>query len=514
MTKFDQVLQRARVPGSPILNTFVSQREAQRVLQRAAMQPLPVRNSARSPFIAAAHDRLTASWAAGHQAINEELRSDLDALRARARDLAKNNEYARKFMRLVARNVVGPAGFTLQARVQDAPGKPDGLANSAIEAAWARWCKRGGAEISGRMTFVDACRAIISAVARDGEALVRLVRGADAANPELLAIQLLDVARLDTARNTARVNGRNAIIMGVEVDAYLRPQAYWIKDKPDASTATAQRLPAVDVLHIFVPETAEQTRGLPWMHAAMIALHDLGEFNRSALLAARKGADTLGWLTTASGDVPPDLLGGSAEAEPLRLPQTGDKGYFDVLPDGVEVKPYDSKYPNEVYEPFTKAILRRISSGFDVAYNGLANDLEGVNFSSIRAGVLEERDQWATLQSWFTDALLEPIYTAWFNAAMLMGTITMPNGTPLPVAKSAKFSAHEWQGRRWSWVDPIKDIEAARLEIKTGIASPQMIAARHHHFAQVFANVAQHRLGNPFPRPVLQTMQPLTRYRP
>jgi capsid protein len=40
-------------------------------------------------------------------------------------------------------------------------------------------------------------------------------------------------------------------------------------------------------------------------------------------------------------------------------------------------------------------------------------------------------------------------------------------------------AAHEWQGRRWSWVDPLKDIEAARLEIKTGIASPQMIAARN-----------------------------------
>jgi lambda family phage portal protein len=480
MPTFDEIKARACVPGgSAILNAFVAQREADRTLERARMQALPGRHSTRGPFVAATSDRLTASWNAGHRAINEELRSDLDALRARSRDLSKNNDYARKFLRMVARNVVGPAGFTLQARVQDAPGKPDGLANAAVEAAWARWCKRGGAEITGRMNFGDACRAIVSAVARDGEALVRLVRGADAANPELLAIQLLDVGRLDTARNTVSVNGGNAIIMGVEVDAYLRPVAYWIKDKPDGSTSSAKRFLALDVLHIFVPENAEQTRGLPWMHAAMLAMHDLGEFNQSALLAARKGADTLGWLTTASGELPPGIAGDTADAAPLSLPHTGDKGYFDVLPDGVDVKPYDSKYPNEVYEPFTKAILRRISAGLDVAYNGLANDLEGVNFSSIRAGVLEERDQWSTLQAWYIDAVLEPIYTAWFNAAMLMGTITMPNGTPLPVAKAAKFLAHEWQGRRWSWVDPLKDIEAARLEVKTGIASPQMIAARN-----------------------------------
>ena len=143
------------------------------------------------------------------------------------------------------------------------------------------------------------------------------------------------------------------------------------------------------------------------------------------------------------------------------------------------MKAFDSKYPNEVFDPFTKAILRRISSGLDVAYNSLANDLEGVNYSSIRAGVLEERDQWGTLQNWFIDALLEPIYAEWFPRAMLAGAITMPNGSALPLAKQEKFSAHEWQGRRWSWVDPMKDIEAARLEIKTGIASPQMVAARN-----------------------------------
>jgi hypothetical protein len=55
----------------------------------------------------------------------------------------------------------------------------------------------------------------------------------------------------------------------------------------------------------------------------------------------------------------------------------------------------------------------------------------------------------------------------------------MPNGSALPVSKAEKFSAHQWQGRRWAWVDPLKDIEAARLAIKTGIASPQMIAAQN-----------------------------------
>lgn len=474
---FSQVQQRAAVPGSPILAAFKAEREAARAVQAARSQPLPSRSGTRGPFTAATSDRLTASWMAGQRAINDELRGDLDALRCRARDLGKNNDYARKFLRMVARNVVGASGFILQARVQDAPGKPDGLANAAIEAAYFKWAKRGSAEITGRMSFADACRVMMIAVARDGEALARIVRGSAAGNPEGLALQLLDVARLDTQRNRAPGRGQNAIIMGVEVDDYQRPLFYWLKDRADTSSSSAARIPAGEILHIYVPETAEQVRGIPWMHASMLSLHDLGEFNRSALLAARKGADTLGFITSPDGTAQGlgDVTGG-AEGEALQISAPGT---YDVLPEGYSMQPYESAYPNQVFDPFTKAILRRISSGLDVAYNGLANDLEGVNYSSIRAGVLEERDQWTTLQNWFIDAFLEPVYTEWFARAMTAGCITMPNGSALPLAKASKFVAHEWQGRRWTWVDPLKDIEAARLEVKTGIASPQMIAARN-----------------------------------
>lgn len=443
------------------------------IFQRGAARPLPTRQS-RGPFMAASVDRLTSSWVAGQQAINDELRGDLDRLRQRARDLAKNNDYARKFLRMVARNLVGPAGFILQARVMDAPGKPDSLANNAIEAAFYAWAKRGSAEITGRQSFADLQRSAASAVARDGEALLRIVRGKDAGNPEGYALQLIDVARLDTARNTQPASGRNAVIMGIEVDAYSRPLAYWLKERADGSTGSATRVPAADIIHLFLPENPEQVRGIPWMHAAMLAMHDLGEFNRSALLAARKGADTLGFIVSPDGSAA-GMQDGDADGEPIKISAPGS---YDVLPEGYDMKPYESQYPNQVFEPFTKAILRRIATGLDVAYNSLANDLEGVNYSSIRAGVLEERDQWMTLQNWFTEAFLEPVFHEWYSRAMSAGAIVMPNGSALPLAKAEKFSAHQWQGRRWSWVDPLKDIEAARLAVKSGISSPQHIAAQ------------------------------------
>jgi len=47
----------------------------------------------------------------------------------------------------------------------------------------------------------------------------------------------------------------------------------------------------------------------------------------------------------------------------------------------------DSDYPHQMYSAFVKAHLQGIASGLGISYHALANDLEGVNYSSIRAGV-------------------------------------------------------------------------------------------------------------------------------
>jgi lambda family phage portal protein len=445
----------------------------ERLFQRdPPAQPNPPRTAARR-FEAAAINRLTASWRGSIEAIDHDLKHDLDRLRARSRDLAKNNDYMRKFLRMVARNVVGPHGFVLQARAMNTPSQPDTAANAAIERAWHTWTRRGVAEITGRMTFADLCRTVVSAVARDGESLVRIVRGTDARNPHNIALQVLDAARLDTAKNSAPARaGQNAVVMGVEIDAYQRPVAYWLR--PLSHVGPSERVPASDLLHLYVVEQPEQTRGVPWAHAALLRLHMLKGYEDAAVVAARVGAAKMGFFTSPDGD--PAQVG--AENVDGQFYAAAEAGEFGVLPAGYDFKSFDPDYPHNQYGEFVKSCLRGVASGMDVAYNGLANDLEGVSYSSIRAGVLEERDQWMTLQAWFEAALLEPVYSAWFDAAMLAGQILGPSGAPLPITKRDKFYPHAWQGRRWGWVDPLKDIEASRLAVQSGITSPQDVAAQ------------------------------------
>lgn len=424
-------------------------------------------------FAGARVDNTSSQWFATANSINQELRSDLDLLRRRARELANNNDYAAKFVGMVKDNIIGHSGIRLQMRVEDSPTKPDNMANDAIEAAWAEWC--AVADVAGQMSFTDMCAHLVGSLPSDGEFLVRIVRGADAGNRFGFALQPIDVDRIDTTYSGNHQG--NTVIMGVEVNAYRRPVALHVfqahPNDGERSSRQRVRLSLDETLHKFKVTRPEQLRGIPWMAPGMMSLHHLGGFKLSALLAAEHGANHFGFFTTPDGQAP----GIANETQSGQAIAVSQPGTFDTLPAGTSFTAYDSKYPEANFGPFVKTTLQRIATGWRVAYHSLANDLEGVSFSSIRSGTLEERDRWMSDQEWFISSFMEPVFVAWLQYGLLKGSISMPNGSALPAAKAAKFSKHEWQPRRWEWVDPQADMNAKILAVKAGIMSPQDLSA-------------------------------------
>lgn len=425
-------------------------------------------------FDGAAVDRLTASWMATNVAIDQELRTDLDRLRARSRDLFKNNEYAAKFARMVRNNIVGPEGFSFHARAVGNNGKLDVSDNRALESAFWDWQQPRNCDVTGRRAFVDIVRGAVVAMARDGEFLIRKVRNAGRYGFQL---QPLNVDRLDTTYNVAPANGRNAVIMGVEVDAVRRPVAYWLWSATvdnGAMQRIRERIPADEIYHGFVPMEEEQTRGVPWLHAAMRILNDLKGYREAAVIAARIGASKMGVWETPDNEPPP---GGEPDPDhPGSHITSVEPGVFDYAPAGYKLHTFDPTYPHDQFDAFCKATLRGVASAAGVSHPSLASDLSDVNFSSIRAGVLEERDEWMVLQNIVVNQLLTPVYEDWLDLALLRGAIVNGAGSALPASKRQKFMAHLWQGRRWPWVDPVKDIEAAVTAINNRLSSPQQVA--------------------------------------
>jgi len=434
------------------------------------------KNAIKRSYAAANTVRILNSWTASNRSADADIYAALDKLRARSRDLADNNEYAKKFMQMVSTHVVGPHGFVLQMQVKDDSGTLDQMANNAIEKSFKRWCRSQFSDASKKTSFVTKTRIIIKSVARDGEAIVRKVFSSE--NPYGFSLMHVDIDRLDVNRNQVLPDGF-IIKMGVEMSPIGEVLAYHLKMNHPGDTGYSHngqgydRVPADQIYHLHLVDRPEQSRGVPWMHAAMSKLRNLGAFEEAAVIAARIGASKMGFFTTPDGDGTP--LADESNSTTGELIQEAEPGIFGVLPPGYDFKEFSPDYPHANYEGFVKNCLRGISSGMGVAYNTIANDLEGVNFSSIRAGVLEERDNWIVLQNWFIEVFLLDVFETWLRYALLNNQITTPNGNSLPTSRFEKFNAPLWVGRRWAWVDPLKDMQANVLAVKHGFKSNRQV---------------------------------------
>lgn len=420
-------------------------------------------------FEAAKASRLTASWTTTSEHINRHLYGDLRALRARARDLTLNNDYARKFLGMVRNNVVGANGITCQVQALTASGKIDQRDSTVLENAFWDWGRRGNCEVSGRLSWIDVQNLVMETIARDGEVIVREVTGR---GKYAYQLQLIDVDLLDETFNATAPNG-NKVRMGVEYDAFGAMVALHLTNA-DAADPTAYstqygrrtRVAAEECRLLFVSQHVGQLRGVPWMHTAMLRMHQLGGFEESAVVAARAGAAKMGFYIKGENATQPNAVAGETD-ENNNVVDSVEPGMLEELPYGWDFKSHDPQYPHAHYGDFVRACLRGMAAGLGVSYTGLANDLENVNYSSIRAGVLDEREVWKTLQRWLIENLCDWVYSRWLWHTL---SYTAHLG-PLPIDRYDKYNAPVFQGRRWDWVDPEKDVNAQIIAIDKGLKS-------------------------------------------
>ena len=62
---------------------------------------------------------------------------------------------------------------------------------------------------------------------------------------------------------------------------------------------------------------------------------------------------------------------------------------------------------------------RKIATGLGVFYNMLANDAEGVSYSTARTFRLIEIDKWRSIQKFWIEQFEAPLYAEWLGMAML-----------------------------------------------------------------------------------------------
>jgi len=411
--------------------------------------------------------RRTLAWSVSNPGAVAALAHSQDNLRAKSRDLVRRNAWAAAGIEAFVANAIG-TGIKPQSMIQDP------AVREAIQRLWWDWCE--DADAAGRTDFYGlqglACRAMLEG----GEAIVRLRwRRPEDGLPVALQVQVLEAEHLPLSLNRELPNG-NSIRAGIEFDRLGQRVAYHLyRSHPnDGNLAPMSgtggidtvRVPAADVVHLYRALRPGQIRGEPWLARALVKLNELDQYDDAELVRKKTAAMFAGFITRLS---PEDNLMGEGLSDENGVALAGlEPGTLQILEPGEDIKFSQPADVGSSYAEFMRQQFRAVAAAMGITYEMLTGDLTQVNYSSIRAGLLEFRRRCEVIQHGvIVHQLCRPIWRAWMDQAVLEGALSMPEYS----RRKRAYQAAKWIPQGWQWVDPQKEFNAMKLAIRAGLMS-------------------------------------------
>ena len=415
----------------------------------------------------------TADFLGDWRAADSWMRFDMWRVRNRSRQLERGNPWCIALKRNMINNVLGFKGYHWKPEVvtsklngDTTEGEPDKVANLAIKSGIEEFGQPENMTTRKLFNRRELDLLLLSRLVFDGEFILRKIRGFRG-NEFGFAWQVINSDYLDYNLNRVEPNG-NQTKMGIELDAiYKYPVAYWFRKRrmndyfynyATIADTWYYRVPADEIIHYYLcTDDDEQTRGWPWIFAAVVALFRMGKYQEAALVNAAIGASRGVYFEKK---YPEGFVGDPRELEDeselvIDLPQ----GSSMELPYGVVPHVVDMRYPDQAFSDFNNALLLTAAAVFGTSYATTTGDLSKANFVSSRLGQNEEREHYKSIQETLIQRWKKPGYGEELYRAMLVGKV------PLPVSKFDKFNHFAFTGRRWPFVQPKDDMQANELKL-------------------------------------------------
>lgn len=424
-------------------------------------------------YDAAGSGRRASNWFPTTDAINAIVEGSVDTLRARSRDMVRRNPYAATARERYVSNIVGTG-------VVPVPKTKDKDFRSALRELWDEFVDECDAD--GISDFYGQQALVMGGTFEAGETFARFrPRRAEDGLAVPLQIQLLESDFLRSTMNENLASG-NRIRQGIEFNGLGRRVAYhFYRDHPgdrfSLGGIQTTRVPADDVMQVFEPLRPGQLRGLPRTAPILAKLYELDQFD-DAQLVRQKIAAMFAFFFTKQQDPAfggTDDIDGRSQIDSIE-PGTG----YELLP-GEDVRFPD---PPQVgnYTDFVRAQLRAIAGPLDLTAEQLTGDLAQVNYSSIRAGLLEIRRRHEQIQHGvLCFQFNRRVWRRFVVDAVISGAIDAPADF---VAAQRRYTAAKWIPQGWQWVDPEKEIKAIVLAIRSGLLTRSMAVAQYGYDAE------------------------------
>jgi lambda family phage portal protein len=460
-------------------------------LAERTLLALGAREEGQRTYAAAKNTRLVGDWIEANSSGNQEIRMSLRTMRARARQLARDDDYFKGFCDTAVTNVVGQKGIKLEPNAVDAEGKKIKAVNDSLKKAWAKFGRKAYVSACGTQTWRDISELALRTVMVDGECVMQIIP--DKTNPFKMALHFIDADWLDEDYNEPRLPNGNRVIMSVEIDKYNRPVAYYFTpprwnsiflaeqvEAPATRRKERKRIEARNIIHIFHRMRPGDVRGMTWAHTAMIRLNMLNGYEEAELVGQRVAASISAYA------VPPAPEAGfTGNDSPDDIEQEVQAGMIQSLPAGYDLKVFDPKRPGNAYAAFVKQILRACARGLGLSYTTFASDAEATSYSSIRDGSIQERDKWRGLQEFLAEHLCQAVFEQWLKWNIDSAELDVP------ASMFEEVLYPQWRGRGFDWVDPSKDTKADIEAVNAGLKTrTEILAERGRDFDEVMAEFA------------------------
>ena len=420
---------------------------------------------------AAGRGRRALAWMPGNPGAVAAMLAISTELRIKSRDLVRRNAWAQAGIEAFVANAVG-TGIKPQSLSGDEQFKAE------VQALWRDWVEE--ADAAGQTDFYGlqalACRAMLEG----GECLIRLrPRRPEDGLSVPLQLQLLEPEHLPISLNTDLPSG-NVVRSGIEFDAMGRRVAYHLyRSHPEDGRLAPMsgqggmdtvRVDAREVIHLYRVLRPGQIRGEPWLSRALVKLNELDQYDDAELVRKKTAAMFAGFVTRAN---PEDNLMGEGAADDSGIALAGlEPGTLQILEPGEDIKFSDPADVGGSYSEFLRTQFRAVAAALGVTYEQLTGDLTGVNYSSIRAGMLEFRRRCEMVQHGvLVHQMCRPVWAAWMKQAVLAGALDAPGFARGGAARRRQYLQVKWIPQGWQWVDPEKEFKAMLMAIRAGLMS-------------------------------------------
>lgn len=395
--------------------------------------------------------RRTAGWLTRGSSANAELTGAIQTLRDRSRDLGRNNWMVSRVYGLLPGKICGK-GVT--PRLNGVSQRME----RAHSDAWGEFSI--GCSHDGELDWPALQRLIMRCVIESGEAL--MVR--DVVNGRL-CIKALEPDYIDATR-TEVGNSGNYIWRGIEFDANDRRVAYWLYPSHPGDSAMiaasskkeirSVRVPAKDIVSVYQHLRLGQHAGVPWCTPVLMKIRDVDDLDDANIVRKRVQACLSAFVHRTTGQIGSAVDGNAKVENGERFEHLSPAKIFYLAP-GEDVSFAAPPASGAGEADAMIAQWHAIAAGIQSTYSMATGDLRQVNYSSMRAGLL---DFWTLLDGWQTDILVpricRPVWRWWNDLREVQG------GKPFPETSVV------WDLPLRPFIDPTKDGEAEKAAIRDG----------------------------------------------